>query len=167
MRLGPVVAAALLAGCAHVTAGQAQSEPPATPPNLDAFTAVDPLRYYIPLRGGPSHQFSTAAGIGCEVTLGALWCFSPLGSERDGGCARVGPTNEGRSAPPYTYTEDHDEKTCFDQSSRTRLDDGRKVSVKLWPEGTVTCAASTGWLACVDDREGHGFVLSPTASRTF
>lgn len=166
MTFGRRLAAVLLiapavVGCGHVTAGAARAEPA---PSLDAFTPVDSEQYYIPLRGGPSHQFHTPSGAGCQISLGSVWCWNNAGD----GCAQAGPTNNGRTEPPYTYFLEHDGAACADQRSRPLLDVGRKLSVALWPDGVITCAAATSSrLICVDDREGHGFVLDATDTRTF
>lgn len=139
-------------------------------PDFGQFTARDPESFFVPLRGGPSYQFVTPAGFSCELNFGGMRCsgvFSDTGRPIADGCSAVGPTNNGRATPPYTYTFTRREGKCAVSEGKQLLDVGEKVVAPL-QVGVFTCAVDLDRrLMCLDDRENHGFVLQPSDSWTF
>ncbi|MGW4099954.1 hypothetical protein [Mycobacterium sp. NPDC004974] len=171
-----VLVAASIAGCTRQISGTAQAEPqPHVFPNLDEFVSANPENFYVPLRGGPSYQFTTSTGVSCEINFGGPWCsgnFSPDPYEStDNVCSHAGRSNREHPDREHTYSINRlDDKCQSEAGPKGRLlEVGQKLVADWGPQvGVFTCAVGeNGLVACIDTRHNHGFVIEPTGAWTF
>lgn len=167
---------AAIAGCTRQSSGTAQAEPPPHVfPNLNEFTAVNPEDFYVPLRGGPSYQFTTPTSVGCEINFGGPWCSGKFSTEpyesTDNICSHAGRSNRGRPDREHAYSIERLDGECQpDTRPNVRLlGVGQKLVADWGPQvGVFTCAVGpVDRVACIDKGHNHGFVIEPTGAWTF
>jgi hypothetical protein len=147
--------------CACTSPARVKAEPPQGFPDLNAFTAVDPLKYSV---GG--RAFVSPEQISCSLDRGpnkSIVC----GGNIDGipaavtgsGCPDVRKP-EGPTDAPYVIARPDGE--CV-TARYVPMHAGQKLS-----GDNGTCAVGEDNLvACIDADNKHGFVLQPSGSWTF
>lgn len=165
---GLILTGLALVACT-VAAPPISADPPQKFPDLNGFTSVDPTPYAMTGRWGTFYTFSTSDGsIGCNnqngmtVTCGGdLPGIPPTAPDKGTGkCSVAGPDTSGDSSHPYVLGRNGG--SCPPFTTKV-LNAGQKLA-----GGDIQCiVGESNLVACINTKDGHGFVLRPEGSWTF
>ncbi len=150
--IGCAAAAVVVTGWPGVAGAQPSPEPPPAPPDVNAFTPVNPMDFAE--ADGSWYAFSVPGGVTCVLQRnGGYGCNGPLPNAPNGANLVSG----GLSGPPGFSTTD---RPVFGMVADAKpLPAGSRISFQ-----TISCGTDGVMTACVNARDQSGFVISPGAT---